>query len=107
MPILSIRALLSRNLSGSIDPRVVDGLLTSYEKLIARFRKGELDGSLSEAGKFVAHVLRPGARRVVKPRLAQAMIYGIRSKRGATLVKEIDPKQIDAALSAQAASWVL
>jgi hypothetical protein len=137
MPILSIRALISRNLSGSIDPRVVDGLLTSYDKLIARFRKGDLDGSLSEAGKFVEHVLcavecirlgvapaeikvpyqtikeiekdnrLPEALRLLIPRIAHAMIYDIRSKRGAIHVKEIDPKQIDAALSAQAASWVL
>jgi hypothetical protein len=137
MPILSIRALISRNLSGSIDPRVVDGLLTSYEKLIARLRKGDLDGSLSEVGKFVEHVLRaveyirlgeapaeikaahqtikeiekdnrlPEALRLLIPRIAHAMIYEIRSKRGAIHVKEIDPKQIDAALSAQAASWVV
>lgn len=35
------------------------------------------------------------------------MIYEIRSKRGAVHVKEIDPREIDAALCVQAASWVL
>jgi hypothetical protein len=41
------------------------------------------------------------------PRIAHAMIYDIRSKRGGMHVKEIDPRHIDAALATQAASWVL
>jgi hypothetical protein len=135
--VATMRDLISRNLSASIDPSVVDGLLSSYEKLLARFRKGDLDGSLSQAGKFVENVLRavefirmgvapaeikapsqtvkeiekdnslPEALRLLIPRIAHAMIYDIRSKRGAIHVKEIDPRQIDAALSVQAASWVL
>src|ERR1700730_5194363 len=105
--VASMRDLISRNLSASIDPSVVDGLLSSYERLVARFRKGDLDGSLSEAGKFVEHVLRaveyirlgaapaeikapyqtikeiekdnrlPEALRLLMPRIAHAMIYDI------------------------------
>lgn len=132
-----MRDLILKNLSATVDTRVVEQLLDSYEKLVARFRGGDLDGSLSEAGKFVEHTLRaveyirtgsapveikspqqtvkeiekdqklPEALRLLVPRIVHAMIYDIRSKRGAIHVKEIDPRQMDAALSAQAASWVV
>jgi hypothetical protein len=132
-----MRELVLKNLSASIDPKVAAALVSSYEKLQARYRKGDLDGCLGEAGKFVEHTLRavehirtgaapaeikspqqtvrdiekdptlPEALRILVPRIAHAMMYDIRSKRGAMHVKEIDPRQIDAALAAQAASWVL
>jgi hypothetical protein len=35
------------------------------------------------------------------------MIYEVRSKRGAVHVKDLDPRQIDASLAVQAASWVI
>jgi hypothetical protein len=103
----------------------------------SKFRRGDLDGCLGEAGKFVEHTLRavehirtgtapaeiksaqqtvkeiekdaslPEALRILMPRIAHAMIYDIRSKRGGMHVKEIDPRHIDAALAAHAASWVL
>ena len=41
------------------------------------------------------------------PRVAQAMVYEVRSKRSAVHVKEIDPRTIDAALCVQAASRVM
>lgn len=41
------------------------------------------------------------------PRIALAMIYDVRSKRGAVHVKEIDPRNIDVDLAAKAASWVV
>lgn len=45
--------------------------------------------------------------RLVIPRILYGMIYEIRSKRGALHVKEVSPQYIDAALSVQAASWVM
>jgi hypothetical protein len=134
---MTMRDLIITNLSSAIDPQVVTALLGSYEKLTARFRKGDLDGSLAEAGKFVEHTLRalefirtgvtpkeikapqqtvkeiekaqnlPEGLRLLIPRIAHSMIYDVRSKRGAIHVKEIDPRRIDAALSVQAASWVI
>ena len=41
------------------------------------------------------------------PRIALAMIYDIRSKRGAVHVKEIDPRHIDVDLAVKAASWIM
>ena len=41
------------------------------------------------------------------PRVAQAMVYEVRSKRSAVHVKEIGPRTIDAALCVQAASRVM
>src|SRR2546421_4875890 len=118
-----MRDLIFNNLSRSIDPPVVAALLHSYEKVTARFRAGDLDALLSEAGKFVENTLRavehirtgaapaeikapsqtvkeiekdqrlPEGLRILIPRIAHAMIYDIRSKRGAIHVKEIDPRQ--------------
>jgi hypothetical protein len=132
-----MRDIVQANLSRAIDPRVTVALISSYEKLQAKFRKGDLEGCLGEAGKFVEHALRavehirtgtapaeiksaqqtvkeiekdtslPEALRILVPRVALAMIYNIRSKRGGMHVKEIDPRCIDAALATQAASWVL
>jgi hypothetical protein len=132
-----VRDLIINNLSKSIEPTVATALVSSYERLASRFRSGDLDGCLVAAGKFVEHTLRaveyirtsvapaeikapqqtvkdiekdsslPEGLRVLVPRIAHAMIYDIRSKRGALHVKEIDPRQIDAALAIQAAGWVL
>jgi hypothetical protein len=41
------------------------------------------------------------------PRIALAMVYDVRSKRGAVHVKEIDPRGIDVDLAAKAASWII
>ncbi|MBX9823782.1 MAG: hypothetical protein K2Y27_02185 [Xanthobacteraceae bacterium] len=112
-------------------------LVAGYEKLTSKYRGGDLEGCLSEAGKFVENTLRavehirtgvappeikaplqtvkeiekdqklPEGLRVLIPRIAHAMVYDIRSKRGAIHVKEIDPRNIDAALAVQASSWVL
>jgi len=132
-----MRELIVKSLSTRIDPKVVEALVSSYESLVAKFQKRDLDGCLGAAGKFVEHALRaaehirtgtapaeikaphqtvkeiekdqrlPEGLRVLIPRIAHAMIYEIRSKRGAIHVKEIDPRQIDASLAVQAASWVL
>jgi hypothetical protein len=49
----------------------------------------------------------PESLRLLIPRVVQAMVYDIRSKRGAVHVKEIDPRNIDAQMCAQAAPWVM
>lgn len=128
---------LVRNLASSLDAGVVNDLLTAYEGLISKHRSGDAEGALTRAGKFVEHTfraleyLRTGAApteikspsatakviengtnlhesiRLMIPRIALAMIYDIRSKRGAVHVKEIDPRDIDVGLAVAAASWVL
>jgi len=128
---------IAENLSGAIDGEVVDEILKSYVKLSTEFRKGDLDTCLSQAGKFVEHVLRAieylrkgkapteirnaaqtvreiendaslsESLRLLVPKVAYGMVYQIRNKRGAVHVKEIDARHIDAALCVQAASWII
>lgn len=132
-----MRDAIVANLSSAIDPSVVEDLVSSYEILVSEYRKGDRAGCLTEAGKFVEHTFRaaeylrtgtapkeikspaavvkqleanttlPDSLRLLLPRIAYAMIYDIRSKRGAVHVKEINPQHIDAALAVQAASWVI
>jgi hypothetical protein len=132
-----MREVIEKNLSVSIDRLVVAALLKSYEAVVGEYRKGDLDGCLNNAGKFVEHTLRaiehvrtgqapaeirspasvvqeigkdkslPETLRVLVPRIAYAMVYEVRSKRGAVHVKEIDPRQIDASLCVQSASWIV
>lgn len=132
-----MRDALVRDLAVSIDPAVVDDLLTAYEALLTRQRAGDADGALIKGGLFVEHLFRaleyirtgtapkeikspaatarllepdtslPEALRILVPRIALAMIYDVRSKRGAAHVKEISPRQIDATLQVSAASWIL
>jgi hypothetical protein len=49
----------------------------------------------------------PEPLRILIPRIALAMVYDVRSKRGAVHVKEIDPRGIDVDLAAKAASWII
>jgi hypothetical protein len=132
-----MRDTIIKNLSTAIDPKVVVAIVDTYESMVSSFRRGDLDGCLTSSGKFVEHALRaveyirtgnappeiktPAATvrqiendvilsdslRFLIPRVAWAMVYEIRSKRGAVHVKEIDPRHIDASLSVQAASWVI
>lgn len=132
-----MRDSIEKNLGGHIDPSVVRALLSSYEKVVVEYRAGGIEECLTQAGKFVEHTLRaveflrtgtapreirnaaetvrliekdkslPESLRLLIPKVAHSMIYEIRSKRGAVHVKEIDPRRIDAALSVQAASWVI
>jgi len=125
------------DLSSAIDPGIVTDLLRSYDDLVTRYRKGDIDGCLSASGKFVENTLRaiefirtgkvfseiknasktksaiesdtslPEPLRILVPRVSQAMIYDVRSKTGAVHVKGIDPRAIDASLAVHAASWVL
>lgn len=130
-------ALILANLASAINAGIAKDLLKSYDELVTRYRKGDIDGCLSSSGKFVENTLRaiefvrtgkvlpeiknasrtktkiendtslPEALRILVPRIALAMIYDIRSKTGAVHVKEIDSRQIDASLAVHAASWVL
>lgn len=132
-----MRDSIIADLSSAIDSAVVEDLVSSYETLVSEYRKGDRTACLTEAGKFVEHTFRaaeflrtgiapkeiksPAAVvkqlendtalsdsiRLLVPRIAYAMIYDIRSKRGAVHVKEINPQQIDAALAVQAASWII
>jgi hypothetical protein len=132
-----MRDAVVANLSTAIDAKVSSALVDTYVRLVAEFRKGDVESCLGAAGKFVEHTLRgiefmrtgvapaeiKSASATIKeiekdtrlaepirlliPRVAYAMIYDIRSKRGAVHVKEIDPRNIDAALAVQAASWVV
>jgi hypothetical protein len=132
-----VRGDLERNLASKIDPRVVADILNAYEGLIQKHRALDAEAALTRAGKFVEHVFRaleflrtgtvpaeikspvqtakllesdtslPESVRMLIPRIALAMVYDVRSKRGAVHVKEIDPRGIDVDLSAKAASWII
>jgi hypothetical protein len=132
-----MRDALVRDLSVSIDPKVLAELVDSYEALVGAFRRGALDDCLRVSGLFVEHALRAvefvrtGAApseiksvsatvkaiegdatineslRFLVPRVAQMAIYEVRSKRGAVHVKGVDPRHIDATLAVSAAAWVL
>ncbi len=128
---------IKADLSAHIDSSIVDDILQSYTKLLAKHRAVKLDEALLAGGRFVEHVLRaieyvrsnkvlseiksvaatnkaiendtslPETLRLLIPRALYGMVYNIRSKRNAVHVKEIDPRSIDVAMSVAAASWVL
>lgn len=132
-----MRALILDNLKAAFAPSVAEDLLRSYEKLVTEYRKSDPEAALNACGKFVEHVLRAiefmrtgvapteiksvaatikdiekdgrlaESLRILMPRVASAMIFDVRSKRGAAHVKEIDPRDIDAALAVQAGSWIM
>lgn len=125
------------NLSSVIDDQVVQELLSTFEGLIIKHRLGDFESALTKAGRFVEHTLRaieyirtgtapseiksvaatieklrnessiPESLRLLIPRVLYGMIYTIRNKRDAVHVNEIDPRQIDVAMSVCAASWVI
>jgi hypothetical protein len=132
-----VRQELERNLASTIEPHVVADILNTYEGLIQKHRALDAEAALTRAGKFVEHIFRalefirtgtapaeikspaatakllegdtslPESIRMLVPRIALAMIYDVRSKRGAVHVKEIDPRGIDVDLAAKAASWII
>jgi hypothetical protein len=132
-----VRALVLASMQRGFDPAVATDLVAAHDKMLGEFRKGDAEATLNAAGKFVEHALRaiehvrtgttpgeiksvaatvkaieadgklPETLRVLVPRIASAMLFDVRSKRGAAHVKEISPRYIDAALAVQAASWVL
>lgn len=132
-----MREELERNLASRIDARVVTDILSAYEGLIQKHRALDAEAALTRAGKFVEHIFRalefirtgvapteikspastaklleadtslPESIRILIPRIALAMVYDVRSKRGAVHVKDIDPRGIDVDLAAKAASWII
>lgn len=128
---------IKADLSTNIDASIVDDILKSYAKLLAKHRASKLDEALVAGGRFVEHTLRaieyvrtkkvlseiksvaatntkiendtslPETLRLLIPRALYGMVYNIRSKRNAVHVKEIDPRGIDVAMCVAAASWVL
>lgn len=132
-----MREELERNLASKIEAGVVADILDTYEGLIQKHRAADAEAALTRAGKFVEHIFRalefirtgttpaeikspaktaqllegdtslPESIRMLIPRIALAMIYDVRSKRGAVHVKEIDPRGIDVDLAAKAASWII
>lgn len=133
----ALRDIILNNLKSAIHPSIVDDLVAQYEKLIAEYRKGDAEAALNASGKFVEHALRAvefirsgvvlseiksvagivrefekdasldEALRILVPKISSAMMFDVRSKSGAAHVKPLDPRHIDAALVAQAASWTL
>ena len=132
-----MKAELVRNLQYKIDASVVNDLILAYEGLVSKHRAGDAESALTKAGKFVEHTFRaleyirtgvvpteikspaatakaiendaslPESIRLMIPRISLAMIYDLRSKRGAVHVKEIDPRDIDVNLAVVSASWVM
>jgi hypothetical protein len=124
------------SLERGFDPAVAKDLIATHDKLLGEFRKGDAEAALNAAGLFAENALRavehvrtgttpteiksvaatiklienegklPESLRVLVPRIASAVLFDVRSKRGAAHVKEINPRYIDAALAAQAA-WIL
>jgi len=125
------------SLQSGFGTSIAADLVAAYEKLLGEFRKSDAEAALNAAGKFVENTLRaiehvrtgmapseiksvsatvktietdgklPESLRVLVPRIASAMVFDVRSKRGAAHVKEINPRYIDAALAAQAAAWII
>jgi len=108
-----MRALVLASLRSGFGASVAADLVAAHDKLIGEFRKGDAESALNAAGKFVEHALRaieyartgtapseiksvsatvktiendgklPESLRLLAPRIAAAMVFDIRSKRGA------------------------
>jgi hypothetical protein len=132
-----VRGLILASLERSFGASLASDLVSVHEKLVTEYRRGNAEGALVAAGKFVEHTLRaieflrtgtapseiksisstvkaieaetklPESLRILVPRIASALSFDLRSKRGAAHVKEIDPRNIDAALAAQASAWIV
>jgi hypothetical protein len=132
-----VREQIIKDLSADLDGGTAVSLLETYEELIAKHRRSDLEGALTKAGRFVEHALRlieakrtgsvppeiksvaatikglendttlPEPLRLLIPRVLYGMIYNLRSKRDAVHVKEIDPRSIDVAVAVSAAGWVI
>lgn len=132
-----MRAIILASLKRGLEPTVAQDIVDAHDKLLGKFRKGDVEAALNASGKFVEHVLRAiehlrtgtlpteiksvsstikaiendgklaESLRVLVPRISSAMIFDVRSKRGAAHVKEISPRHIDASLAVRAASWIV
>lgn len=86
--------------------KFVENVLIAIEYVRSKKTLKEIKNVSEIVKAFASDASLPDSLRVIIPRVAQG-IYEVRSKRGAVHVKEIDPRQIDAALSVQTASWIL
>jgi hypothetical protein len=132
-----MRGIVLASLQRGLEPTVARDIVDAHDKLLGEFRKGDAEATLNASGKFVEHVLRaiehlrtgilpteiksvsgtikaiendgtlPESLRLLVPRISSAMMFDVRSKRGAAHVKNISPRYIDASLAAQAASWIV
>ena len=132
-----MREQIKQELENKFHSCVVEDLISSYEELVCKYGIGDFEAALTKAGRFVEHTLlaieslRSEAApseiksvakkigelendttlddsfRLLIPRVLYGMVYGIRNKRDAVHVKEIDPTRIDVALCVNAAGWVL
>lgn len=132
-----MREQVITNLSVALPRDLADELFSSYEGMIRKFHAADYESCLNRAGKFVEQALRclesirtGAAPKEIKsisntinnlktaanlnesvstliPRIVSAMIYDVRSKKGAVHVKGIDPSSLDATLAISAASWVI
>jgi len=126
-----------KNISVAIDISIATDMVNTFQEMLTRYRSRQPELALSKGGRFVEHVLRaieyirtgqvineiksvdqtikrlesetslPEPLRLLIPRALYGMIYNLRSKKNAVHVKEIDPTQIDAALTVGTAAWVL
>lgn len=131
-----MRAVIITSLSTGLNAKVAEDVVDTFLKMVADYRKGDVDACLTATGRFVDHTLRAiefvrtgstpseiksvaqtvtdirkdnslsDELRYLIPGIASA-IYDIRSKRGVVHVKEIDPRNIDAALCVTNASWII
>jgi hypothetical protein len=132
-----MRAIVLASLQTGLEASVARDIVETHHRVLGEFEKGDAEAALNASGKFVEHVLRaiehlrtgslpteiksvsgtvkaiendgklPESLRVIVPRIASAMLFDVRSKRGAAHVKEITPRHIDASLAAHAASWIV
>ena len=108
-----MHALVLASLQRGFHPLVAEDLIAAHGKLLAEFRKGDAEAALNASGKFAEHVLRaiecvrsgiapkeiksvsatikaieaesklPESLRLLVPRIASAILFDMRSKRGA------------------------
>jgi hypothetical protein len=132
-----MRAIVLASLGTGLESSVARDIVETHQSILQEFQKGDSEAALNTSGKFVEHVLRaiehlrtgtlpteiksvagtikaienegklPESLRVIVPRIASAMLFDVRSKRGAAHVKKMSPRYIDASLAAHAASWIV
>lgn len=130
-------SLIRSALSERLPDKLVADLLETFVAATTKFNAGDYEGSLNKGGLFSEHVLRAlllnvtgslpseikrfgeavqtlakseasdDAISILMPRILNAVVYDIRSKRGAVHVKGVNPQKRDASLSVSAMSWVL
>lgn len=131
-----MRDLIVSSLASQIAKDIAEELVDTFSTIVSAYRKGDVETCLTATGRFVDHTLRAieylrtgncpseiksvaqtvtdirkdtrlkDELRFLIPGVAAA-IYDVRSKRGVVHVKEIDPRNIDAALCVSNVSWII